>query len=461
MKITHAHVASLVFERALMIEKRKLRTIINAIGPRIGADVYDEFDDEDDPVPRRERESTVVDGIAVIEVYGSLVKRTRGLEAMSGLRSYEDLEYEMLEAATNPSVSGILLDIDSGGGEAGGAFDVSDLIYRLRADTPIYGIANENALSAAYAIASAAERLYVTKTGLVGSVGVIAVHCDQSGFDSKVGVKYTPITYGERKNDFSPHEALTDEAAKILQAEVDRLGDMFVETVARNRRINSDSVRGTEAGIIGPEQALSVGFADEIGTKSDALAGLNSRISKGRRKPLYGRTQRAAAEVEPTTTLQVSKEYTGAVIEGAVLSQQVSIAPASAEAQSHEQEDTSVSSVPNPTADVQSNPPTENPTVPVTQGQAQAAETMTAAEISDLTDLCMIAGKPALLADFIRRRVSFAAAKNELITNRASASGDEIQSVVMPHVGTQAGGGNPRSVIDACKRRAEAMQARG
>ncbi|TOL42864.1 serine peptidase, partial [Vibrio parahaemolyticus] len=72
---------------------------------------------------------------------------------------------------------GICLDIDSPGGEVAGCFDLVDLIYELRGKKPIYAILSENAYSAAYAIASAADKIYVPRTGGVGSVGVIVIHC--------------------------------------------------------------------------------------------------------------------------------------------------------------------------------------------------------------------------------------------------------------------------------------------
>ena len=87
-----------------------------------------------------------------------------------------------------------------------------------RKEKPIYAIANDAAFSAAYAIASSAERLFVTSTGGVGSVGVIAIHVDQSGFDEKVGRKYTAVFAGAKKNDFNPHEPLSDSARTISRS---------------------------------------------------------------------------------------------------------------------------------------------------------------------------------------------------------------------------------------------------
>ena len=90
---------------------------------------------------------------------------------------------------------------------------------------------------AAYAIASAASRVYVTQTAGVGSIGVIAMHVDQSARDAQEGYRYTAITAGDQKNDFSPHQPLDKEASVRLQAEVDRLYSIFVDHVAVMRNL--------------------------------------------------------------------------------------------------------------------------------------------------------------------------------------------------------------------------------
>ena len=106
-------------------------------------------------------------------------------------------------------------------------------------------------------------------TGGVGSIGVIALHVDQSAFDEKVGRKYTAIYAGKHKNDFSSHEPLTDGARATLQAEIDRLYDLFVDTVARNRGVDANAIRKTDAALYYAERALSGGLAanDEVWVK--------------------------------------------------------------------------------------------------------------------------------------------------------------------------------------------------
>ena len=218
-------------------------------------------------------------GVAVIPVQGTLVQRSSGLDAESGLTSYARIGAEMRDALANAQVRAILMEIDSPGGEVAGLFDLADAIYQARDVKPVWAIANENAYSAAYAIASAAERITLPRSAGVGSIGVVAMHMDQSAKDAKQGYVYTPVYAGARKIDGSEHFPLSDEARDSLQTEVDRLYGLFVSTVARNRGIDPDTVRATEAGWLNPQEAVAGGFADGIATFADTLAELERRAA--------------------------------------------------------------------------------------------------------------------------------------------------------------------------------------
>ncbi|MFP3022687.1 MAG: S49 family peptidase, partial [Wolbachia sp.] len=121
-----------------------------------------------------------------------------------------------------------------------------------------------DAYSAAYAIASSAEKVFVSRTSGVGSIGVIASHIDQSGFDEKQGIKYTTVFAGSRKNDLNPHEPMTSESLENLKSEVNRLYGMLVELIARNRNLSVEAIKNTEAGLYFGENAVEIGLADEI-----------------------------------------------------------------------------------------------------------------------------------------------------------------------------------------------------
>ncbi|WP_353278696.1 S49 family peptidase [Wolbachia endosymbiont (group B) of Longitarsus flavicornis] len=216
-------------------------------------------------------------GIAIIRIYGVLTKKTEAFDHILDMTSYENIHEEIESALEDKSIETILLDIDSPGGEVNGVFDLADFIYESRAKKRIIAIANDDAYSAAYAIASSAEKVFVSRTSGVGSIGVIASHIDQSRFDEKQGIKYTTIFAGSRKNDLNPHEPMTSESLESLQKEVDRLYEMFLQLIARNRGLSIEKIRSTEAGLYFGEKAVEIGVADGVTTFFEFINNHKSR----------------------------------------------------------------------------------------------------------------------------------------------------------------------------------------
>uniref|UniRef100_A0AAU7YKP9 S49 family peptidase n=1 Tax=Wolbachia endosymbiont of Oeneis ivallda TaxID=3171168 RepID=A0AAU7YKP9_9RICK len=205
-----------------------------------------------------------IEKTAIIPIHGILTKKPGAFDEMLGMTSYEQIEVQVKQALEDSSIETILLDIDSPGGEVNGIFDLADFIYSARGKKRIIAIANDDAYSAAYAIASSAEKVFVSRTSGVGSIGVIASHIDQSGFDEKCGIKYTTVFAGSRKNDLNPHEPMTSESLGSLQKEVDRLYEMFLQLIARNRNLSTEKIKSTEAGLYFGEKAVEIGLADGI-----------------------------------------------------------------------------------------------------------------------------------------------------------------------------------------------------
>ena len=271
--------AAHIYGAPLLIHRPKLDTILAVLSQHRSHNgalvpVPQEFvdDEEDDPADPSD--------IAVIPVYGTLVRRTLGLKAQSGLVSYGAISAQLATAISDPQISAVLLDIDSSGGESGGVFDLADAIYASRGAKPIWAVANDACFSAAYAIASAADKVFVTRTGGVGSVGVIALHVDQSQADANEGLIYTAVCAGAKKNDLSPHAPLADCAKASLQTEVDRIYQMFTQAVARNRNCSASYVTATDAGLFFGPDAVTAGLADGVASFADVIAQLTDLISK-------------------------------------------------------------------------------------------------------------------------------------------------------------------------------------
>lgn len=273
------HLAGRVFDTPLLMTREKVDVILSALAPRLGiAPPLAVFDFEE----AERHDFAVVNGVAMISVVGTLVARGSGMDAMSGMTSYGQIAQDLDRALADPAVEAILLDLDSPGGECSGCFELAAKIRAAHAVKPIAAVAGPMACSAAYALAAAAGRVLVPEVGYLGSVGVITVHCDQSKRDEQMGVVYTSIYAGDRKNDGDPHHPLSDEARASIQERIDHIYGVFVESVAKHRGLDQGAVRATQAGLFVGAKAVEAGFADAIGGHDEAIAALKAEVMERR-----------------------------------------------------------------------------------------------------------------------------------------------------------------------------------
>ena len=205
-------------------------------------------------------------GIAYIPVRGTLFN-DHLVDPWWGWSGYKGLSAQLAAAIADEEVEAILFDINSPGGVADGVFDLSDEIFAARGQgKPIWAVANSRALSAAYAIASAAEFIFLPRLAVVGSIGVWTLHLDQSKWLEDMGLKVTLIFSGDHKVDGHPFAPLPDAVRAEMQRSVDRTRLLFAETVARNRGLELQAVIDTEARVYEDEEAISAGLADGVAT---------------------------------------------------------------------------------------------------------------------------------------------------------------------------------------------------
>jgi len=235
-----------------------------------------DWDDDDDSFSRQARDAgyDVVEGIAIIPIQGTLVQKLGTLRPYSGMTGYDGIRACFLRALNDSEVKAICLDIDSPGGEVAGCFDLVDEIYAARGSKPVWAILSESAYSAAYALASAADKIIVPRTGGVGSVGVIVMHVDWSQKIKNDGLQVTIITYGDRKAESNPYEPLSETARKAIQSDIDEMGRLFVSTVSRNRGITEKTVRDTEAACFLGADGVQLGLADQVASPDAAFRDL-------------------------------------------------------------------------------------------------------------------------------------------------------------------------------------------
>jgi signal peptide peptidase SppA len=287
------HLADRLLNTPRLIHPAKAEVLLAVLAGRIGLDGDLDIGPGIDAtrfVGSARRESgrsaltRATNGVAIVPILDTLVNRGAWLDSRSGLTSYEGIGAQVRDAAGDPEVHAILLDISSPGGEAAGMSGVAELVRSVRQTKPVLAFVNDVAASAAYGIASAADEIVVSPTSILGSIGVVMIHADRSGELAAQGIRPTLIFAGSHKVDGNPFEPLSDAVRSDLQASVDAHYDQFVGLVAAGRgdRLTTDATRATEARTFIGADAIANGLADRMASFDEVLDRLSRRQPVGR-----------------------------------------------------------------------------------------------------------------------------------------------------------------------------------
>ena len=220
--------------------------------------------------------------MGIITVSGVLINRGAFIGSYSGETSYEGVKHQLARAAADLRVKSLILDLDTPGGEANGAFEAAQAVRQAADRKPVIAIANGMAASAGYALASGATRIIAAPSAISGSIGVSMLHLDFSRQLDHEGVTPTLIFEGARKMDGNPLNPLTADAEATLREEVHRYYELFVETVAagRGRRTPARAARGTEGRVYVGREAIDARLIDDVGTFEEVLSDLTRRAGR-------------------------------------------------------------------------------------------------------------------------------------------------------------------------------------
>lgn len=238
---------------------------------------------DDAQAPEAEQES----GVLVIPIRGTIVHHwTDGFDAYGMVTPTEWLVEALDRAESDPAVTGVVLDIDSGGGMAAGTPEAAERIYRFRdSGKPIVAVANSFSASAAYYLGAAAAKFYVTPSGEVGSIGALMMHQDISKMLEEIGVKVEIIRASDSENKarFNPFEPLTDDEREHAVMQLDTINARFLSDVERFRGMAAGTVaRVSENGrTFLAEAALEAGLVDGVRTLREVIAELEGETADG------------------------------------------------------------------------------------------------------------------------------------------------------------------------------------
>ncbi|SDW37055.1 MULTISPECIES: S49 family peptidase [Variovorax] len=198
---------------------------------------------------------------AVVEIKGEI--------ANGGDASAEFVVAAMKTAFEDEGAKGVVLLINSPGGSPVQAGIINDEIKRLKAKykKPVYAVVEETCASAAYYIAAAADKIYVDKASIVGSIGVLMDGFGFTGVMEKVGVERRLLTAGENKGFLDPFSPMSDAQRAHAQTMLNQIHTQFINVVKAGRgdRLKLDTP-GLFSGLFwSGEQAVEYGLADQLG----------------------------------------------------------------------------------------------------------------------------------------------------------------------------------------------------
>lgn len=265
------------------------------------------------PLANEQEHYEIIDGVAVIPIYGVIAKRMNMFFNISGGSSTQMLAEDISEALANPEVHSLVLDIDSPGGTVDGVQALAKLIYESRGIKPIVALADGLMASGAVWIGTSAERVYVAdNTTQVGSIGVVTSHTDRSKSQEMIGVKTTEIYAGKYKRIASSYEPLSSEGKEYIQDMVDNLYGIFLGDVARNRGVSIETTHenmGDGLLFVG-EQAVGAGLVDGIMSLGELIKTLNIKVAENKSITNHNRgiatmaDNNAVTAVAPVITLE-------------------------------------------------------------------------------------------------------------------------------------------------------------
>lgn len=219
--------------------------------------------------------------IAVIPVRGTLVQKASWMDAESGLVGYNDILRQARAASDDSDIDGIFMPYASGGGECAGMWAAAEELASMskaEGGKPIYAYLDDNACSAAYVLASSADRIIGRREVYGGSIAALISMVDKSKAYEKVGLQQYVVrtSWADRKARGTGGEAFDDELIASMEHLVDEASELIVEFVSAMRGIPEDQIKALRGDIFTASEMLEIGLLDEIASEKDAWAQLES-----------------------------------------------------------------------------------------------------------------------------------------------------------------------------------------
>jgi len=193
-----------------------------------------------------------------------------GLIAPGAGASAERINSALLEAFKDSNTQGVVVRINSPGGSPVQAQTIYDEMRRLRKkypDIPLYAVVEDVCASGGYFVAAGADRIYVGKASIVGSIGVLMNGFGFTGLMDKLGVERRLITAGKNKGMLDPFSPVDENDVKHVREMVDDIHKQFIAVVREGRGQRLKETPDMFSGLIWTGQkSIDLGLADAVGS---------------------------------------------------------------------------------------------------------------------------------------------------------------------------------------------------
>ncbi len=251
--------------------------------------------------------------LAVVMLTGTLMKSSSSMDSST---STVQARREIRKAASDPSIDGIMLAIDSPGGTVSGTADLAAEVKAAAAQKPVFAFADDLCASAAYWIASQADQVFTNaNTALVGSIGTLAVVYDMSGAAAEAGIKTLVFGTGPLKGAGTPGAAVSDEQQAYFRGLVEDAQVSFDAAVRKGRGLTDAQLAKVKTGgVFSASEAQSLKLIDGVQSFDQSMQDLAAEVR--RRSKVTASTQRATSPA-PIRSTTMNETTTAVVPEAA------------------------------------------------------------------------------------------------------------------------------------------------
>ena len=216
--------------------------------------------------------------LAVLPLFGTMSQHGGMIQEASGGTSTEQFGAQFDALDRNQAVKTIVIESHTPGGQVFGVEELSNKIHASQ--TRVVTVGNSQVASAGVWASSAANEVYITPGGEMGSIGVVRAFEDVSAAEEKAGIKTTLIATPQRKVAEWGVSPLTDEIESEIRAKTEATYERFVTAVARNMGVSTEKVIADfgGGGMLSAKDAVSAGLANDMATKDEVLAQELSRL---------------------------------------------------------------------------------------------------------------------------------------------------------------------------------------